>query len=85
MLMGMVVITFLLENADTKLYSLDSSALEVTIPIYVLISLIISIPVFYLFRFLTEMKLKMQGYPCDKILDEVEEFLEKERKGIRES
>ena len=81
----MVVITFVLENADTKLYSLDSSILEVTVPNYVVISVILSVPIFYLCKFVTEIKLKMQGYPCDKIIDEVEEFFEKARKSQRDS
>ena len=77
-----LAITVLIELfTDQKLYLLDISPVEyIHIPIYPLVAILISYPLFFAMELITTMKLKNQGYPCDKILYEIKEFNERASK-----
>lgn len=80
------VTIFLELITDKKLYMLDISPVEyIHIPAYPVIAVVISFPLFFVMELLTNMKLKRQGYPCDKILYELEEFRKSKRATERES
>ena len=77
--LAMTVVLELL--TDKKLYLLDVSPVEyIHIPLYPLLSILISYPLFFIMELVTNKKLKHQGYPCDKILYEIKEFTERQSK-----
>lgn len=81
-LFSQLFITVLLElYFDIKLYMIDISHL----PMYNISMLVLSVPIFYFLKMISWAKIKIQGYPCSKILEEVEEYFENEKKQQRET
>jgi hypothetical protein len=68
-----LVSTFFIEHYyDMKLYMVDVDG----VPWYNMTIIGLSFAAFYLLKGFSYAKLKIQGYPCDKILVEIEEYME---------
>jgi hypothetical protein len=78
LILASVIATILVE-LETPLYIVDQKFGPITLPLYPLVCLAISIPLFYLMKLATYLKLEVQGYPCDKILEEMDLQYKKER------
>ena len=71
-----LTITLILEHVySIKLYMIDLDGW----PSFNLTSIVLSIPLFYILKGFSYAKLKIQGHPCDKILEEIAEYFEDER------
>lgn len=71
-----LVITLVLEHVySIKLYMIDLDGW----PSFNLTSIVLSIPLFYILKGFSYAKLKIQGHPCDKILEEITEYFENEK------
>jgi hypothetical protein len=72
-LVANLVKTLVLEHVyNIKLYMIDING----IPSFNLTIIILSMPLFYIMKGFSYAKLKIQGYPCDKILEEIEEYFD---------
>ena len=52
-------------------------------PSFNLTSIVLSIPLFYILKGFSYAKLKIQGFPCDKILEEIIEYYEDQGQNYR--
>lgn len=65
--------TLILEHVyGIKLYMIDLNG----VPYFNISVISLSIPLFYILKGLSYAKLKVQGYPCDKILEEIQEYFD---------
>ena len=72
--------TLIMEHAyGIKLYMID-----IGFPYFNIGVLILSVPIFYVVKWLSYGKMVVQGFPCDKIYDEMEEKLKLEKERSRE-